>query len=248
MILELPRRRDCYVEFSEGKVVLRSNDGAMLRLRYTAGLFDVLRSCASRCLVLSRQLLPRAQAASFTSDKYKDRKKDHQKGNPMELPQTLEALHHHLGLLIGLLQQEQELLLHTPVPAEEDSLRRLRLEQDKQSHFRAIEGLENQCKDLRRTLGSAAPEELPLWKEVRDLTDQALRLHQLNSTLIRQGLVHEQCVLNNVRQLGSTSPTALAGLTTTQVAPAAEAPSAATTSSSPRKSRRRKVADDSRVH
>jgi len=130
----------------------------------------------------------------------------------MELPQTLEALHHHLGLLIGLLQQEQELLLHTPVPAEEDSLRRLRLEQDKQSHFRAIEGLENQCKDLRRTLGSAAPEELPLWKEVRDLTDQALRLHQLNSTLIRQGLVHEQCVLNNVRQLGSTSPTALAGL------------------------------------
>lgn len=127
----------------------------------------------------------------------------------MELSMTLESLHRHLGLLVELLQEEQEALLY---PSQEtEAVERLHhLDQEKLRHFQSIEQLEGECDEYRQALSAAAqdtptPDDgLVLWRQVLDLTDHAARLHQLNSTLIRHGLVHHQCVLNNLRRLGST--------------------------------------------
>jgi len=157
----------------------------------------------------------------------------------MEMPQSLEALHHHLRALEGVLQEEQDLLLH-PRP-DADLADRLRLEQEKQVQFQAIESLQGSD-------GVSVSEQAdrpPLWQEVRDLTDQVARLYQLNSTLIRQGLVHNQVVLQNLRQWGTqTVATAGAGMAVSQPEPVAE------TKTSTRKPRtRRKAAEEpSRVH
>jgi flagellar biosynthesis/type III secretory pathway chaperone len=125
----------------------------------------------------------------------------------MELSLTLGSLHRHLGLLVNLLEQEQEALLH-PSPETDDLQHLHHLDQEKHKQFQAIEELEGECDELKESLGAGAQApaltyDLPLWHEVLELSGQAARLHQLNSTLIRHGLVHQQCLLNNLRRLGT---------------------------------------------
>jgi flagellar biosynthesis/type III secretory pathway chaperone len=121
----------------------------------------------------------------------------------MELPQTLESLHHHLDRLVTVLQQEQEALLNPPQQTE-GAGRLHHLYQEKQQQFITIEALEGECSDLKEALSTTASANTQaLWQKVLELTDQAARLHQLNSTLIRHGLVHHQCVLNSLRQLAN---------------------------------------------
>jgi flagella synthesis protein FlgN len=129
----------------------------------------------------------------------------------MELPRTLQSLHHHLGLLVGLLQQEQSTLLNPQSRNEDDGELLQRLAQDKQEQFQVLEGFESYRGELQEALGDItsteptskqAGDNLSLWVEVRELALQASRLNQLNGVLIRHRLIHNQRVLNSLRQLG----------------------------------------------
>lgn len=129
----------------------------------------------------------------------------------MELPRTLQSLHHHLGQLVTLLQQEQDTLLKPQQAGAEEGELLQRLAHDKQEHFQALEDLENNRSDLSEALAEikganvhakACSEDLALWAEVRELALQASRLNQLNGVLIRHRLIHNQRVLNSLRQIG----------------------------------------------
>jgi flagella synthesis protein FlgN len=128
----------------------------------------------------------------------------------MDLPRTLQSLHHHLSLLNGLLQQEQAALLTPQRQSEEDGELLQRLAQEKLEQFHAIEDLEDYRGELQEALSditNAEPSsrhagtDLPLWYEVRELALQASRLNQLNGVLIHQRLIHNQRVLNNLREI-----------------------------------------------
>lgn len=129
----------------------------------------------------------------------------------MNLPQTLQALHHHLSQLVDVLQQEQDTLLRPHRPGVEDGELLNRLAQDKEEQFLAIESLEGEREEFAKALAQItdvepntkkAAGELSLWLKVRELALQASRLNQLNGVLIRHRLIHNQRVLNSLRQMG----------------------------------------------
>ena len=125
----------------------------------------------------------------------------------MSLAEHLERHRARLDALIGLLDEERQLLRNGSVDG--DGL--ARVAQAKQEQFQALERFETQRRQVQRRLGydddragdaRAAADAgcAGLWESIRERADQAARLNRTNGVLIGIRLEHNQRMLNFIEE------------------------------------------------
>ncbi|QVL42164.1 MAG: flagellar protein FlgN [Alcanivorax sp.] len=125
----------------------------------------------------------------------------------MSLAEHLERHRARLDVLIGLLDEERQLLRNGGVDG--DGL--ARVAQAKQEQFQALERFETQRRQVQRRLGydddragdaRAAADAgcAGLWESIRERADQVARLNRTNGLLIGIRLEHNQRMLNFIEE------------------------------------------------
>ncbi|MEP1895323.1 MAG: flagellar protein FlgN [Alloalcanivorax venustensis] len=125
----------------------------------------------------------------------------------MSLAEHLERHRARLDALIGLLDEERQLLRNGGVDG--DGL--TRVAQAKQEQFQALERFETQRRQVQRRLGydddragdaRAAADAgcAGLWESIRERADQVARLNRTNGLLIGIRLEHNQRMLNFIEE------------------------------------------------
>lgn len=125
----------------------------------------------------------------------------------MSLAEHLERHRARLNALIGLLDEERQLLRNGGVDG--DGL--ARVAQAKQEQFQALERFETQRRQVQRRLGydddragdaRAAADAgcAGLWESIRERADQVARLNRTNGLLIGIRLEHNQRMLNFIEE------------------------------------------------
>ena len=125
----------------------------------------------------------------------------------MSLAEHLERHRAHLDALIGLLDEERQLLRDGGVDGDELT----RVAQAKQQRFEALERFETQRRQVQQRLGypdnragdaRAAADAgcTALWETIRERADQAARLNRTNGVLIGIRLGHTQRMLNIIEE------------------------------------------------
>ena len=125
----------------------------------------------------------------------------------MSLAEHLERHRTRLDALIGLLDEERQLLANGGVDG--DGL--ARVAQAKLEQFQALERFETQRRQVQRRLGydddqagdvRAAADAgcAGLWESIRERADQAARLNRTNGVLIGIRLEHNQRMLNFIEE------------------------------------------------
>lgn len=127
----------------------------------------------------------------------------------MSLAEHLERHRAHLDALIGLLDEERQLLRDGGVDGDGDGL--TRVAQAKQQRFEALERFETQRRQVQQRLGypdnragdaRAAADAgcTTLWETIRERADQAARLNRTNGVLIGIRMAHNQRMLNFIEE------------------------------------------------
>jgi flagella synthesis protein FlgN len=125
----------------------------------------------------------------------------------MSLAEHLERHRAHLDALIGLLDEERQLLRDGGVDGDELT----RVAQAKQQRFEALERFETQRRQVQQRLGypdnragdaRAAADAgcTALWETIRERADQAARLNRTNGVLIGIRMEHNQRMLNFIEE------------------------------------------------
>ncbi|MBG12639.1 MAG: flagellar protein FlgN [Alcanivorax sp.] len=125
----------------------------------------------------------------------------------MSLAEHLERHRARLDALIGLLDEERQLLRNGGVDG--DGL--ARVAQAKQEQFQALERFETQRRQVQRRLGydddragdaraAADADCAGLWESIRERADQVARLNRTNGLLIGIRLEHNQRMLNFIEE------------------------------------------------
>ncbi len=126
----------------------------------------------------------------------------------MKLESLLSSEDEHLRQLVTLLRQEQECLVQPKVDGPELT----RLADQKKQQLMTLETLELQRQGMMRQQGFEQGTEaarangcMAAWESLQHHIEEAALLNQLNGGLIRQRMMHNQHMLNTLREMSGHS-------------------------------------------